>query len=53
VLFRFYTGGPIGGGVVSYEIDGKQYIAVMSGLPSGFWVDEHAGSPTAFIFALP
>ena len=52
-LFRFYTGGPIGGGLVSYEIDGKQYIAVMSGLPSGFWVDEHAGSPTAFIFALP
>jgi len=52
VLFRFYTGGPIGGGVVSYEIEGKQYIAVMSGLPSGFWVDEHAGSPTAFIFAL-
>ena len=52
-LFRFYTGGPIGGGVVSYEIDGKQYIAVMSGRPSGFWVDEHAGSPTAFIFALP
>lgn len=53
VLFRFYTGGPIGGGLVTYEIDGRQYIAVMSGRPSGFWVDEHAGSPTAFIFALP
>ncbi len=53
VLFRFYTGGPIGGGLVTYAIEGKQYIAVMSGLPSGFWVDEHAGSPTAFIFALP
>jgi alcohol dehydrogenase (cytochrome c) len=52
-LFRFYTGGPIGAGVVTYQIDGVQYIAVMSGLPSGFWVDEHAGSPTAFIFALP
>jgi len=53
VLFRFYTGGPIGAGVVSYEIDGKQYIAVMSGLPSGFWVDENVGSPTASVFALP
>jgi len=52
-LFRFYTGGPIGGGVVTYQIEGKQYIAVMSGRPSGFWIDEHGGSPTAFVFALP
>jgi alcohol dehydrogenase (cytochrome c) len=53
VRFRFYTGDPIGGGLVTYAIDGRQYIAVMSGQPSGFWVDEHAGSPTAFVFALP
>ncbi|MDH3456745.1 MAG: PQQ-binding-like beta-propeller repeat protein [Gemmatimonadota bacterium] len=52
VLYRFHTGGPMGGGIVTYEIDGTQYIAVMSGLPSGFWVDEYAGSPTAFVFAL-
>ena len=52
-LYRFYTGGPIGGGVVTYQIDGEQYVAVMSGRPSGFWTDEHAGSPTAFVFALP
>mgnify|MGYP002083562436 CR=1 FL=1 len=52
-LFRLNTGGPIGGGVVSYAIKGKQYVAVMSGRPSGFWINEHPGSATAFVLALP
>jgi len=50
--YRFNTGGPMGGGIVTYAIGGTQYIAVMSGRPSGFWIDEHPGSPTAFVFAL-
>jgi alcohol dehydrogenase (cytochrome c) len=50
--YRFSTGGPMGGGIVTYAVDGTQYIAVMSGRPSGFWIDEHPGSPTAFVFAL-
>jgi alcohol dehydrogenase (cytochrome c) len=53
VLYRFNTGGPIGGGIVTYEIDGKQYVGVMSGRPSGFWVDKNFGAPTVFLFALP
>jgi len=53
VLHRFQTGGPIGGGVISYEIDGKQHVAVMSGRPSAFWWGGHAGAPTVFIFTLP
>jgi alcohol dehydrogenase (cytochrome c) len=52
-LYRFNTGGPIGGGVVSYEVKGKQYVAVMSGGPSPFWSGAHPGSPTAFVFAIP
>ncbi len=52
-LYRFNTGGPIGAGVVTYEIAGRQYIAVASGAPSSFWVDRNPGSPTVFIFALP
>jgi alcohol dehydrogenase (cytochrome c) len=52
ILYRFNTGGPMGGGIVTYELDGTQYIAAMSGRPSGFWVDEWAGSPTAFVFAV-
>jgi len=53
VLYRFNTGGGIGGGVVTYEEAGKQYVAVMSGKPSSFWVNEIAGAPTVFLFALP
>jgi len=52
-LLRFNTGGPIGGGIVSYEVEGKQYVAVMSGRPSPFWTGAHPGSPTALVFALP
>lgn len=53
VLYRFNTGGAIGGGIVTYEEGGKQYVAVMSGKPSAFWVNQVAGSPTVFLFALP
>ena len=53
VLYRFNTGGPIGGGIVTYEIDGKQYVGVMSGRPSGYWIDKNSGAPTVFLFALP
>lgn len=52
VLYRFNTGGPIGGGVMTYAVDGKQYVATTSGKPSSFWVDEHPGSATIFVFAL-
>lgn len=53
VLYRFNTGGGIGGGVVTYEEAGRQYVAVMSGKPSPFWVSDIAGAPTVFLFALP
>jgi alcohol dehydrogenase (cytochrome c) len=53
VLYRFNTGGGIGGGVVTYEEAGNQYVAVMSGKPSPNWVSDIAGAPTVFLFALP
>jgi alcohol dehydrogenase (cytochrome c) len=53
VLYRFNTGGPIGGGVVTYQANGKQFVAVASGNPSGFWTNEHPGSPTIVVFSLP
>ncbi len=34
-LYRFNTGGPIAGGVVTYEQKGKQYVAVASGSSGG------------------
>src|SRR5262249_52439666 len=36
-LYRFNTGGTIGGGVLSYELGGKQYVATTSGVVSGFF----------------
>jgi alcohol dehydrogenase (cytochrome c) len=53
VLWRFNTGGPVGGGVITYAVGGTQYVAVGSGYPSSFWVTEHHGAATLFLFALP
>jgi alcohol dehydrogenase (cytochrome c) len=53
VLYRYYTGGPIGGGVSTYEIDGRQYVVVASGNESRTWSPDNQPSATMFIFALP
>ncbi len=53
VVHRFQTGGPIGGGIVTYEVGGKQHVAVTSGRPSAFWSLKHVGSPTVVVFTLP
>jgi alcohol dehydrogenase (cytochrome c) len=52
VLHRFNTGGAMNGGVVTYAINGKQYVAVASGSASGFW-QIPPGSSTIIIFSLP
>ena len=49
-LYSFDTGGPIAGGVVTYEQKGKQYVAVASG-HSGGSIPLH-GSTTIVIFGL-
>jgi alcohol dehydrogenase (cytochrome c) len=52
VLYRFNTGGRMNGGVVTYSINGKQYVAVVSGAANGFWAVP-PGSATIILFALP
>ena len=52
VLYRFNTGGPLGGGIVTYDLEGKQYVGAVSGRPSAFMEKENKGSPTVFIFTL-
>jgi alcohol dehydrogenase (cytochrome c) len=52
VLYRFHTGGAMNGGVVTYALQGKQYVAVASGSASGFW-QRPVGSSTIIIFSLP
>jgi PQQ-dependent dehydrogenase (methanol/ethanol family) len=52
ILYEFYTGGAVGGGVATYMVANRQYVAVTSGnrssMPFGI-----QGSPTVIIFALP
>jgi alcohol dehydrogenase (cytochrome c) len=50
-LYRFNTGGPIGGGIVTYAIEGRQYVATVSGNASMWFGPE--GAPTVVVFALP
>lgn len=52
VKFRHNTGGPVGGGIVTYSVGGRQFIAVASGRPSNFWVDDFPGAATITIFTL-
>ncbi len=49
VLYRFNTGGSIGGGVISYALDGKQYVAATSGTVSAFFGG--SGLPAVVVFA--
>ena len=48
--YKFNTGGSVGGGVVTYEVDGKQYVATTSGVVSGFFGGN--GTSAIIIFAL-
>jgi hypothetical protein len=49
VLYRFNTGGSIGGGVISYALGGKQYVAATSGTVSAFFGG--SGLPAVVVFA--
>ena len=50
-LYRFYTGGGMFGGIATYAVNGKQYVAVTSGGGSPNFGG--SGSPTLFVFSLP
>ena len=49
-LYRFNTGGPIAGGIITYERKGQQYVAVASGNSGGSI--PLPGSATIVIFGL-
>ena len=52
VLYRFNTGGAMAAGVVTYAVDGKQYVGAASGRGSMMFGDGK-GAPTVVIFTLP
>ena len=47
-LYHFNTGGSIGGGVISYEIAGKQYVATTSGVVGVLRRKRHVGDHYLF-----
>src|SRR5262249_27974380 len=51
VLYRFPTGGAVAGGVITYAVDGAQYVAVMSGGLTSFW-GKPDGAATVLVFGL-
>ncbi|HET9394538.1 MAG TPA: PQQ-binding-like beta-propeller repeat protein, partial [Nitrospiraceae bacterium] len=52
ILYRFATGGAVAGGISSYAVNGKQYIAVASGNLSRD-VAATPGAATLIVFGLP
>jgi len=52
VLYRFNTGGRLNGGIATYELDERQYVAVAAGNATSFWGVPPAAS-TIIVFGLP
>ena len=52
VLYRFKTEGAMSGGIVTYQVGGKQYVAVASGAATRFWRVPPAVA-TITVFSLP
>lgn len=50
-LYRFYAGGGLFGGIITYETGGRQYVAATTG--GGSLTFGASGSATLFVFALP
>lgn len=56
VLYRFPVGSPLAGGVVTYTVDGRQYVAAVAGHVGAFNLfapEIGGGTPTVVVFALP
>ena len=51
-LWRNAIGKAIGGGVISYDVGGTQYIAAATGLNAGTW-QVKAGPARVVVYALP
>jgi alcohol dehydrogenase (cytochrome c) len=52
VLYRFDTGAAMSGGIVTYRVDERQYVAVTAGSANRFW-RVPAAPAVLIVFALP
>jgi len=53
VLLKKHLGDPIGGGVVTYEIEGVQYVAVAGGMKNTVTQQTDSGPAWVAILSLP
>jgi alcohol dehydrogenase (cytochrome c) len=51
VLYRFNTGAAISGGIVTYQVGGRQFVAATSGAATRFW-NAPPASATVVVFSL-
>jgi alcohol dehydrogenase (cytochrome c) len=51
-LYRYALGAPLNGGIVTYTLGQRQYVAVTSGTAGGFW-GVPGGPSRVTLFALP
>jgi len=52
ILLKKNVGGAIGGGIITYSVDGKQYLAIATGLNS--WLFQSGfGASSMVIYSLP
>ncbi len=52
VLLKTPASGPIGGGIVTYMVDGRQYVAAASGMKDAI-METQSGPAAVVIYALP
>jgi alcohol dehydrogenase (cytochrome c) len=52
ILLKKKVGGPIGGGIITYGIDGKQYLAIATGVNNGLF-KTGLGQSSLVIYSLP
>ncbi|HSE24254.1 MAG TPA: hypothetical protein VLB68_21480 [Pyrinomonadaceae bacterium] len=52
VLWKQNTGAPVGGGVITYLVRSKQYLAIATGITSMSWQTK-AGNARVVVYGLP
>ena len=53
VLAHLPVGGQLCVGIVTYQVNGRQYITAASGTPSAYWVNPPGGRPGLTVVGLP
>ena len=50
-LWEDRAGDSVGGGIVTYEIGGRPFVAVVTGQPSGGWPDQNPGTIKVVVYS--